>query len=47
MAQLVRIGGTIEQRWGLKKNLQNDREKSENEEDRDEEEWSKSDSEES
>jgi len=36
----VRIGAMVEKRWGSKKDLQDNREESENEEDRDKEERS-------
>ena len=38
MAQLVRIGAVVKQRWDLKKDSQSDREESKNEKDGDEEE---------
>ena len=37
IAQLVRIGAVVEQRWGSKKDLQDDGEKSEDKEDKEEE----------
>ena len=37
IAQLVRIGTVVEQRWGSKKDLQDDGEKSEDKEDKEEE----------
>ena len=37
IAQLVRIGTVVEQRWGSKKDLQDDGEKSEDKENREEE----------
>ena len=37
IAQLVRIGAVVEQRWGSKKDLQDDGEKSEDKENREEE----------